>query len=145
MRKPWAYGLNHYRQLVQGMELIAHLLLEIEQSITLRETLPTYHETNLAIRAASRRWPALVVADWNANSRGKPWFAADGLHLNQSGYDLWRTALLPVLDGSASRYQVGPGGPERAAEGALPATICGPQYPETVQGLAHERQPVFPA
>ena len=36
--------------------------------VTLRETRPIYHETNLAIKTAARRWPKLVVADWNAYS-----------------------------------------------------------------------------
>jgi lysophospholipase L1-like esterase len=27
----------------------------------------------------------MVVADWNAYSRGKPWFGADGLHLSATG------------------------------------------------------------
>jgi hypothetical protein len=35
MLKPLTYGLNDLWQLVQRMELIPHLLLEIEQGITL--------------------------------------------------------------------------------------------------------------
>jgi hypothetical protein len=53
--------------------------------VTLRETRATYHATNVAIRAAARRWPQLVVADWDAYSRGRPWFGSDGLHLTVSG------------------------------------------------------------
>ncbi len=44
-----------------------------------------YHATNLAIKRAPKRWPQLHVADWNAHSRGKPWFGEDGLHLSPRG------------------------------------------------------------
>jgi hypothetical protein len=57
--------------------------------VTLRETgsnASIYAQSNARIRSAANRWrTALVVADWNAYSRGKPWFREDGLHLNTSG------------------------------------------------------------
>jgi hypothetical protein len=53
--------------------------------VTLRETLSTYHWTNVAIKGAARRWPQLIVADWNAYSSGMPWFGSDGLHLTITG------------------------------------------------------------
>jgi hypothetical protein len=53
--------------------------------VTLRETIATYHWTNVAIKRAAKRWPELVVADWNAYSSGRPWFGDDGLHLTVSG------------------------------------------------------------
>jgi hypothetical protein len=53
--------------------------------VTLKETSDTYHWTNVAIKAAARRWPQLVVADWNAFSAGKPWFGSDGLHMSATG------------------------------------------------------------
>ncbi|HEX4745313.1 MAG TPA: hypothetical protein VFU99_00375 [Gaiellaceae bacterium] len=57
--------------------------------VTLREAstyASLYAKSNARIRAATRRWKrSLVVADWNAYSRGKPWFRADGLHLTASG------------------------------------------------------------
>jgi hypothetical protein len=53
--------------------------------VTLRETRSTYHRTNVSIRSATRRWPQLVVADWNAYSHGKAWFGNDGLHLSRTG------------------------------------------------------------
>jgi lysophospholipase L1-like esterase len=61
--------------------------------VTLREANPLYRGTNRAIRAAARRWPQLLVADWNAASRGRPWFGDDGLHLNVTG----ATALAAFL------------------------------------------------
>ena len=53
--------------------------------VTLRETSPGYRRTNAAIERAAKRWPQLVVADWDAYSRGKAWFGRDGLHLTPSG------------------------------------------------------------
>ncbi|HST19111.1 MAG TPA: hypothetical protein VLK36_15705 [Gaiellaceae bacterium] len=44
-----------------------------------------YRSTNTEIKAAARRWPELVVADWNAYGFGKPWFGSDGLHLTSTG------------------------------------------------------------
>ena len=40
--------------------------------VTLRETRDIYHSTNLAIETAAKRWPQLVVADWNAYSSAEP-------------------------------------------------------------------------
>jgi len=53
--------------------------------VTLKETSDIYHWTNLAIKTAAKRWPQLVVADWNAFSAGKPWFGSDGLHMSATG------------------------------------------------------------
>jgi hypothetical protein len=53
--------------------------------VTLRETSPIYRPTNVAIRREARRWRSVEVADWEALSRGKPWFREDGLHLNVAG------------------------------------------------------------
>jgi hypothetical protein len=53
--------------------------------VTLREERPTYAQTNVAIRTATRRWPQLKVADWNAYSSGKPWSSSDGLHMGAAG------------------------------------------------------------
>lgn len=55
--------------------------------VTLRETRTNYHWINVAIRQAAKRWPQLLVADWNAYSSGKPWFSSDGLHLTPAGAD----------------------------------------------------------
>jgi hypothetical protein len=60
---------------------------------TLRETSSIYTETNRVIRRAAKRWPQLRVADWNAYSRGKPWFGPDGLHLTATGANALATLL----------------------------------------------------
>jgi hypothetical protein len=56
--------------------------------VTLREAgayASDYRLINTEIKTAARRWPELIVADWNTYSTGKPWFATDGLHLDPSG------------------------------------------------------------
>lgn len=56
--------------------------------VTLREASSNaslYAQSNRRIRAADLSWSNLVVADWNAYSRGRPWFREDGLHLSVSG------------------------------------------------------------
>jgi len=53
--------------------------------LTLREQRPSYATMNTEIRTAAGRWPNLVVVDWNAASRNRPWFTDDGLHLEYDG------------------------------------------------------------
>jgi lysophospholipase L1-like esterase len=53
--------------------------------VTLPLSRSVYGTIDYAIRAAARRWHNLSVADWAAASRGRPWFAGDGLHLNATG------------------------------------------------------------
>ncbi len=65
--------------------------------VTLRETQDTYRWTNVAIKTAAKRWPHLVVADWNAYSRGKPWFGSDGLHLTAAGATALAAFLRPYV------------------------------------------------
>jgi hypothetical protein len=65
--------------------------------VTLRETRDIYRQTNVAIRAAQKRWPQLQVADWNAYSRGKPWFSSDGLHMGPSGAEALARFLRPFV------------------------------------------------
>lgn len=65
--------------------------------VTLRETRGAYHGTNVAIRDAARRWPELVVADWNGYASGKPWFGDDGLHLTSTGARALVSFLRPYV------------------------------------------------
>lgn len=81
--------------------------------VTLRETSDTYRWTNVAIKAAAKRWPQLVVADWNAYSAGKPWFGSDGLHMSATGATALATFLRPYVYRAAAVH------PERAI--GLPA------------------------
>ena len=77
----YSYGIDRVMRaaLAQGTRQVVW--------VTLRETRPLYRSTNAAIVTASRRWPQLVVADWNAYSRDRPWFGSDGLHLTETGAD----------------------------------------------------------
>jgi hypothetical protein len=73
--------------------------------VTLREAgsnASIYAQSNARIRSAGKRWRgSLVVADWNAYSRGKPWFRADGLHLTTTGaFGLARLLRPLVLAGT---------------------------------------------
>ena len=53
--------------------------------VTLREERSVYTSINASIRQGAKRWNTLMIADWNAVSAGRPWFGADGLHLNSAG------------------------------------------------------------
>ncbi len=70
--------------------------------VTLRETRPIYHSTNVAIRTAAGRWPQLVVADWNAYSSGHAWFGEDGLHLTTTGATALAAFLRPYVKRAAA-------------------------------------------
>jgi len=57
-----------------------------------------YTQTNARIRSADKRWrSSMVVADWNAYSRGKPWFGEDGLHLSVTGAMRLARFLRPLV------------------------------------------------
>lgn len=66
--------------------------------VTLREQRSDYSAINAVIRSAPKRFPEVVVADWNAASRGKTsWFGRDGLHLTSSGAMGLATLLRPLV------------------------------------------------
>ena len=68
--------------------------------VTLREAssyASLYAQSNARIRKASRRWTNLTVADWNTHSKGKPWFAADGLHPTVTGAVALARLLRPLV------------------------------------------------
>ena len=65
--------------------------------VTLRETTSNYARNNIQVTKATRRWRNLVVADWNAYSRGKPWFRADDLHLTSAGATGLSHLLRPLV------------------------------------------------
>jgi hypothetical protein len=73
--------------------------------VTLREAganAKLYAQSNARIRAAERTWKSLVVADWNAYSRGRPWFRGDGLHLTSAGAMGLARLLRPLVLTGAS-------------------------------------------
>jgi hypothetical protein len=74
--------------------------------VTLREASPNaslYAQSNARIRNAAQRWKkSLVLADWNAYSRGKAWFREDGLHLTSSGAMGLARLLRPLVVDASS-------------------------------------------
>jgi hypothetical protein len=72
--------------------------------VTLRETRDIYRWTNVAIKTAAKRWPQLVVAEWNAYSSGKPWFGDDGLHLTPTGATALASFLRPFVWKAAAAH-----------------------------------------
>ncbi len=62
-----------------------------------------YRLINAEIKTAARRWPKLIVADWNAYSAGKPWFGTDGLHLTPSGATALANFLRPFVIRASSQ------------------------------------------
>jgi hypothetical protein len=74
--------------------------------VTLREAgtyASDYRLINAEIKTATRRWPELTVANWNAYSAGKPWFGTDGLHLNPSGATALARFLRPLVIRASSQ------------------------------------------
>lgn len=68
--------------------------------VTLRESGPNaalYAQSNARIRAADRRWKDVVLADWDAYSRGRSWFRTDGLHLTPAGALALARLLRPLV------------------------------------------------
>jgi lysophospholipase L1-like esterase len=68
--------------------------------VTLREAganASLYAQSNARLRTADRRWKRLVVADWNAHSRARPWFRSDGLHLTSAGAMALARMLRPLV------------------------------------------------
>ena len=74
--------------------------------VTLREAganASIYAQSNARIRRAGKRYrKSLVIADWNAYSRGRPWFREDGLHLTGSGAFGRAHLLRPLVLAGAS-------------------------------------------
>ena len=73
--------------------------------VTLREAganAKLYAQSNARIRAAELTWRSLVVADWNAYSRGRQWFRGDGLHLTSAGAMGLARLLRPLVLTGAS-------------------------------------------
>jgi hypothetical protein len=65
--------------------------------VTVREKNDDYRTINEVIRSQAPRWPELQIADWEAASRDKDWFNADGLHLNVGGALGLATLLRPYV------------------------------------------------
>jgi hypothetical protein len=99
--------------------------------VTLRASRQSYVEINAAIAAGARRWPQLVVADWDATSRDRDWFH-DGVHMNAPGADGFAAFLRPRLI-EACGAPCAPGGSMLAIRtGALRVAKVGKPYRERI-------------
>jgi hypothetical protein len=65
--------------------------------VTMRQARTSYDWTNHVIKTEARNWPNVSVADWNAASKGKPWFGSDGLHLDDAGAENLAAFLRPYI------------------------------------------------
>lgn len=79
------YASQYRRGLDQVMRALRKAGVDDVVWVTLGETRENYRLINRVIRKADRRWRELTIADWASLSRGKPWFAGDGLHLEPDG------------------------------------------------------------
>ena len=86
--------------------------------LTLRELRPSYEETNLVIREAARRWPTMVVADWNAASKGQDSWFVDGIHMNVEGGFAFVRWLRPIVLAACGTSCAPPAPSRRTSDGA---------------------------
>lgn len=90
--------------------------------VTLREQRAYFRPINDRIRAAARGGGSggmvVRVADWNAYSAGRPWFAGDGLHLSATGAQGLATLLRGQL--LAAMGEAGVSLPGRPAASVVP-------------------------
>ncbi len=90
---PAAYGAD----LDRVMRALAVAGVEKVVWLTLRELRPLYEETNLAIREGASRWPSMVLADWNAVSKGQDSWFVDGIHMSREGGFAFVRWLRPIV------------------------------------------------
>lgn len=82
-----------------GTELV---FLSIKPSTARWDKWPVMREANRMVREHAERQPNLAYADvatplLDASGGPGDFFVADGLHLNERGYALWREAIAPYL------------------------------------------------
>ena len=65
--------------------------------VTLEETEDVWVENNAIIRAAPKRWPQLVVADWAPVAAANPSWFADLAHMNGEGAFGFARFLRPII------------------------------------------------
>jgi len=65
--------------------------------VTLAEHEDVWAENNATIRAAAKRWPELVVADWAPPAAANPGWLSDLAHMNADGAVGFAHFLRPIL------------------------------------------------
>lgn len=119
-------------ELDQVMEALVAAGVEHVVWVTLEEVQDTWVRINAEIRAAPKRWPQLIVADWAMASAGKPWFN-DGVHMNYEGGLAFAEFLRPyVLD--ACGEPCAPPPPLGIVTARLPVAREGRPYAFTLSG-----------
>ena len=83
-------------QLEQVMKALLAAGVQHVVWVTLAEAQEPWARINTQIRAASKRWPQLAVADWAMTSAGKPWFV-DGAHMTYEGGLAFAEFLRPFV------------------------------------------------
>lgn len=65
--------------------------------VTLQDRQETWARINDQIRAAARRWPQLVLADWAPVAAREPSWFVDAAHMNDLGAEGFVTFLRPIV------------------------------------------------
>ena len=100
--------------------------------VTLEEAQEQWGRINTEIRAASARWPQLVVADWARAPFESDWFS-DGVHMTYAGGLGFADFLRPiVLD--ACGQPCAPPPPLAIATSRLPTARAGRRYAAALSG-----------
>ena len=92
---------NHLTE--QSVVDLLDLLKDQPQIVLVNTAVPRSYrdDNNKIINRVSRNYPQLTVVDWKTLSTGHPeFFAADGVHLSDSGSDVYVAAILEVLNKS---------------------------------------------
>jgi putative Ig domain-containing protein len=85
--------------------------------ITLRERRSSWAEINDQIREARKRWPQLVVGDWELESRDHDAWFSDGIHMTWDGGEGFARFLRPLVVDACGAA---------CAEGGSMLTVGGP-------------------
>jgi hypothetical protein len=99
--------------------------------ITLRERQSSWADINDQIRAAHKRWPQLVVGDWELASRDHDNWFADGIHMNWDGGEAFARFLRPLVV-DACRAACAAGGSMLTVGGPIPWARVGVRYAESI-------------
>lgn len=93
---------NHLTE--QSVIELLDLLNDQPQIVLVNTAVPRSYrdDNNKIITRVARNYPRLTVVDWKTLSTGHPeFFAADGVHLSDSGSDVYVSAILDVLNKTA--------------------------------------------
>ena len=114
-----------------GIDRVMRALLDagVDQVVwvTLRERRPSWADINDQIREAPKRWPQLVVGDWELESRAHDDWFVDGIHMTSIGGDAFARFLRPLVV-AACRAACADGGSMLVVGGPLRRARAGVRY-----------------